>query len=157
MNQKQARKAKGITPPILDSLAAAITEISSTAIENSIALDDVIAHAMPAHVIIRRSEYDDMKAALISAQDEEDRRDAADAIAGRGEYLPAAMVRRLVEGKNPIREWRWHRNMTVQALAGAAGIGKSFLSQIENAKKSPGVGTLTALARALECDLDDLV
>ena len=157
MSQKKPPRAKGIISPILDTLATTITEVSSTATENGIALDDVIERAMPAHVIILRSEYDEMKAAMISALNEEDRRDLEDAIAGRGDYLPAAMVNRLVAGKNPIREWRRHRNMTALALAEAVGIGKSFLSQIENGKKSPGVGTLKALAHALDCTMDDLV
>ena len=55
---------------------------------------------------------------------------------------------RKVVGAN-IRKVRTARAISQEALAHDAGIAPSFLSQIENGKRSPTVTTLAALAQAL--------
>ena len=47
--------------------------------------------------------------------------DAARQARDAGDYVPAAVVNRLVGGENPLRVWREHRGMTAKALAEALG------------------------------------
>jgi DNA-binding XRE family transcriptional regulator len=73
------------------------------------------------------------------------------------EFVPAAIVDRLIAGENPLRVWREHRGFTQQVLADATGISKPFLSQLEHREREASVATLRKLAAALGVDLDDLV
>ncbi len=91
------------------------------------------------------------------AEDAEDRRAAEAARKRDGEYFPSEMVDRLLDGDNPNKVWREHRGMTQEALATAGGVTKGFISHLESGKKEASVKTLKAIARALDCDLDDLV
>ena len=72
------------------------------------------------------------------------------------ETVPDAMVRRLLDGENPITVWREHRSLTLRALADAAGLDPGYLSQLENRKRAGPVATRKKLAAALRVDLDDL-
>jgi len=72
------------------------------------------------------------------------------------ESLPSEIVNALLDGENALKVWRKHRGVTQQALAKAAGKSKSYICEIEAGKKSPSVKTLKALAKALDCGLDDL-
>ncbi len=76
--------------------------------------------------------------------------------AAEDELVPAALVERLANGESPLRVWREHRGLTQQALADAAGVGKSYISQLEAGIKTGALGTLRSLAAALKIDLDDL-
>ena len=53
---------------------------------------------------------------------------------------------------NRIKRFRKSSGLTLQNLADLTGFTKSYLSQIENSKKSPPVGTLTKIATALGVD-----
>jgi transcriptional regulator with XRE-family HTH domain len=48
-----------------------------------------------------------------------------------------------------IKHLRRQRGFSVNALAGKTGFAKSYLSQIENCKREPAIGTLVTIARAL--------
>lgn len=48
-----------------------------------------------------------------------------------------------------IRELRIRRHLTVQQLADASGLSKGFISQVENGRTLPSLGTLHDLSRAL--------
>ncbi|ANB02141.1 helix-turn-helix domain-containing protein [Ectothiorhodospira sp. BSL-9] len=77
---------------------------------------------------------------------------------GRDELVPAEIVSRLVNGDvHPLRVWREHRGLSQAALAEQAGIGKSYLSQIEAGKRIGSAKVLRALARALVVDVEDLL
>ena len=56
-----------------------------------------------------------------------------------------------------MRIWREKRGLTQQALAGLAGISKSFLCEIETGIGTPSLETLRKLALGLKVDLDTLV
>jgi transcriptional regulator with XRE-family HTH domain len=56
-----------------------------------------------------------------------------------------------------IRDLRLRRGLTVQQLAGATGLSKGFISQVENHRTSPSLATLHDLARALETSAAYLV
>ncbi len=60
-----------------------------------------------------RDELDDM----------DDRRAVDAAAAGRGTFLPADQVRRIFDGASPLRVYREHRGLTLQALADWIGVG----------------------------------
>lgn len=48
-----------------------------------------------------------------------------------------------------IRSLRRRRGLTVQGLASACSLSKGFISQVENGRTSPSLGTLVELARVL--------
>lgn len=49
-----------------------------------------------------------------------------------------------------IKKMRLERNMTQKELADSVGVSKSYISRIENADTAPPVGTMIALAQALD-------
>lgn len=71
--------------------------------------------------------------------------------------LPPAVVRGLLGGAHPLRAWRRHRGLTLQALADAAGVSKPYVSQIEGGKRTGTAATLQKLAAALGVPVDALV
>lgn len=99
---------------------------------------------------------------LALTEDLEDIRDFDEALReleeGKDELIPAEVVQRLLSGEeHPLRIWREYRGMTQEALAELAGVGKSYLSQIESGKKMGSARVLSALAAALRVDVDDLI
>lgn len=62
-------------------------------------------------------------------------------------------VRRLV-GRN-LRRLRLERQLSQEALAHDAGVASSFVSQIENGKRSPTVTLLQTLATTLRVPIVD--
>lgn len=75
--------------------------------------------------------------------------------AGEEELLPAEMVRRLVEGENPILVWCEYRGLTQAQLAAATGVGQGYISMLEHGERQ---GTkLRAIAKALKVQVDDLL
>lgn len=99
---------------------------------------------------------------LTLVEDAEDIRAANIALqelnAGEDEAIPAAVARRLLSGtEHPLRIWREHRGLTQEALAAQAGVGKSYLSQIEAGKKTGSARILRTLAQILRVDMDDLL
>src|SRR5204862_7943421 len=81
---------------------------------------------------------------------------AADPKGALDDYLPIDLVKRLSAGEHPIRVWRAHRGMTREALASAAGVAPSYLSEIETRRKPGSFAALAKLASALRISLDDL-
>ena len=45
--------------------------------------------------------------------------------AGEEELVPAAVVKRIIDGENKVRVWREHRGMSVTALAKASGLSQA--------------------------------
>jgi mRNA interferase RelE/StbE len=71
--------------------------------------------------------------------------------------LPVELVKRMLAGESLVRLWREHRGLGLNELAKAAGIPRSYLSEIENKKKPGSVAALSALAKTLRVAVDDLV
>ncbi len=65
--------------------------------------------------------------------------------------------RRILDGASPLRVYREHRGLTLQALADRIGVVKSYLSQIETGRKNGSLKVMRDCAAALDVDLDDLV
>jgi len=98
---------------------------------------------------------------VLTAEDLEDMIDNALAVAAydstrNQESVPATVVDRLLADESPVKVWREYRGLTLAALAEKAGLGKSYLSQIENRRRSGTVATMKKLATVLQVDLDDL-
>jgi transcriptional regulator with XRE-family HTH domain len=70
--------------------------------------------------------------------------------------MPAEFVRRLIDGGHPVRVWRLYGGLGRDALAAAAGMAPSYLSEIETRRKTGSFGALAKLAAALHLSLDDL-
>ena len=77
--------------------------------------------------------------------------------AGDEELVPALVANAILDGENPVRVWRQHRDMSQVQLAEAAGISQAYLAQIETGKREGTLSLYRSLADALELDLDDLV
>lgn len=73
-----------------------------------------------------------------------------------GFTIPAAVMRAELDGSHPVRAWREHRGLTLQALADAAGISNAYVSQIEGGKRAGTAATLKKLAKVLRVPLDAL-
>jgi DNA-binding XRE family transcriptional regulator len=101
----------------------------------------------------------DYEALLRSAENAEDERLAAEALAhfNPKNSLPADQVKRMLKGESPVRVWREARGLSLHALAGKAGISAAYLSEIENGKKEPSLQVLRSIAAALALDAGDLV
>jgi DNA-binding Xre family transcriptional regulator len=74
----------------------------------------------------------------------------------RADYLSGEIVHRLIDGEHPVRVWRAHRGLGRDALATAAGIAPSYLTEIETRRKPGSFAALAKLATALHVSLDDL-
>ncbi len=113
-------------------------------------------------VTLSRAEYEALIERLEDAEDlatlaaAEAREAALGKEKARADHLPIELVRRLSAGEHPIRVWRAHRGLTREALAAAAGIAPSYLSEIETRRKPGSFGALAKLAAALHISLDDL-
>ena len=79
------------------------------------------------------------------------------ALAAAEEEVPHAVVKRLIEGENPIRVWREHRGLTQEDVAARAGIAKAYLSQIEGGRRTGSTKVHAALAEALDVAIEDLL
>lgn len=113
-------------------------------------------------VTLTRAEYE---ALIAAAEDAEDRaiiaaararEEALGFEAAHADSLPLARVKQLSSGIHPVRVWRQHRGLTLEALADAAGISRSYLNEVETAKKPGSLDAMTKIARALGIKLDDL-
>jgi DNA-binding XRE family transcriptional regulator len=76
---------------------------------------------------------------------------------GDEELIPGEVTYALLDGDNPIRVWREFRGLTQQQVAAQAGISKPYLSQLESGQRKGTIEVLSAIAKALNISLDDLV
>jgi DNA-binding XRE family transcriptional regulator len=73
------------------------------------------------------------------------------------EYVPAAVVERLVEGEAPLKVWREYRRLTQQELGSRLGVSKMTISALETGKRDTSSRNWRRLAEILSVDLDDLI
>ena len=59
--------------------------------------------------------------------------------------------------EHPLKIWREYRGYTQESLGTEAGIGKSYVSQIEAGTKTGSTKVLRAIAKALQVEIDDLL
>jgi len=113
----------------------------------------------PEYAVIPYAEYQEL---LEMAQEARDIQDADSAMAelsaGEDESIPAAIAERLIMGnEHPLKVWREYRGYTQESLGTEAGIGKSYVSQIEAGTKTGSTKVLSALAKTLQVEIDDLL
>lgn len=105
--------------------------------------------------------YDEYLKLLEQAEMLEDIRDydmaKAEIERGEDELIPAEVVYAILDRENPIKVWREYRGLTQQQLADTAGISKPYLSQIETGKRTGTTEILSAIAKALNVSLDEVV
>lgn len=111
---------------------------------------ELVREVLPDHALITRRRLEQI-------EDIEDDADLAALDARGGVYLSQELVDRMIAGESPLRIFRKHRGLTLEALADKVGVTKSFLSLVENGKKGFSVDVLKKAAAALDVDLDDLV
>ena len=117
--------------------------------------------AMNDTVTLSRADYEALLDRLedledMATLDRLEARLAADPEGALADYLPIELVKRLSAGEHPIRVWRAHRGMTREALAAAAGVAPSYLSEIETRRKPGSFNAIVKLAAALRVPLDDI-
>tara|TARA_Y100001001_G_scaffold15229_1_gene13436 strand:- start:979 stop:1353 length:375 start_codon:yes stop_codon:yes gene_type:complete len=112
----------------------------------------------PEYAVVPYNEYLELLALAEDAQDAADASAAMKELAiGADETVPGDIAERLITGKeHPVKIWREYRGLTQEALGKAAGVGKSYISQIENTGKTASTKVLKALAEALGVGMDDL-
>jgi len=76
---------------------------------------------------------------------------------GHDEFIPSAMVDRLLSGESLIRVWREHRGLDVPALAEKSDVSPEFLTDIEAGVRAPSDAQLSSIAAALSLTVDDLI
>jgi len=76
---------------------------------------------------------------------------------GDDELIPSEVVYAILDGDNPIKVWREYRGLTQQSLADNAGISVPYLSQLETSKRKGSLEVLSAIAKALDVALDNIV
>ena len=105
-------------------------------------------------VTLRRTDFEMM---IEAVGDAEDREKEMGSQAARADHLPVELVMRLMVGEHPVRIWREQRGLSIQALADTAGVGRSYLVEIERHKKPGSVAAYRRLAAALGVPVDDLL
>lgn len=73
------------------------------------------------------------------------------------EYVPAAIVARLVNGEPPLKVWREYRGLTQQELGERLGLSKMMISGLETGKRDTSSRNWRRLADTLSVDIDDLI
>lgn len=113
-------------------------------------------------VTLTRAEYEALMRRLEDAEDNtaidrlEQRIETQGFATATADYLSGELVARLVAGEHPVRVWRAHRGLTREALATAAGISPSYLTEIERRRKPGSFDAMIKLAAALRISLDDI-
>jgi len=77
--------------------------------------------------------------------------------AGKEKTIPGDVVHAEIDGDHPVRAWRKYRKLTAEKLAKKARMNRVYLTQIENGKRKGTAAIYKALAKALDCRMDDLV
>lgn len=77
--------------------------------------------------------------------------------AARRDYLTGDEMRRILEGASPVKVWREKRGLSQRDLAEQAGIGPSYLAEIETGRKPGSADALRKLARVLAIPMENLV
>ena len=106
-------------------------------------------------VLDQLEELSDAAAVADAAREHE--REASGEIVPERDYLTGWEMRRLLEGIHPSSVWREKRGLTQAALAQAATISPSHLSELERRQKGPSVDVLQRLAAVLGVTVDDLL
>jgi len=70
--------------------------------------------------------------------------------------IPFAVTSAILDGGSPIRAWREHRSLSLEALADAVAVDPSRLMELEGGTCKVTPAELRRFARALDVHADDL-
>ncbi|TCS59950.1 helix-turn-helix transcriptional regulator [Varunaivibrio sulfuroxidans] len=73
-----------------------------------------------------------------------------------GAHVPHNVVKRLIDGENPVKVYREWRDLTQEALAEKAGVSAGYVSQIERGTRRASRKKLLVIAEILGVAFDDL-
>ena len=93
---------------------------------------------------------------LAHLDDTEDRAAVERSRAERPIAYTAAEMDRLLDGISSLTIWRERAGLSQRALAAKAGVGASYLAEIEGGKKPGSVAALGKLAKALGVPIERL-
>jgi DNA-binding XRE family transcriptional regulator len=119
-------------------------------------IQTIAQNGQAAFVVVPVAEWDALMARLEERDDIVEANRLLAALRAGEETLPAEMVARLISGESSLKVWREYRGLTLRALAAEIGISSAAVSKIETGKSHPTVATLSRLAVALGCDMEDL-
>jgi DNA-binding XRE family transcriptional regulator len=74
-----------------------------------------------------------------------------------GAHVPHDVVKRLIEGENPLKVYREWRNMTQTDLAQKTNVSSGYISQVERGTRQLSRRKLATFAEALDINADDLI
>jgi len=77
--------------------------------------------------------------------------------AARADYLPGALVDRLLDGESPVRIWREHRGLSARRLAEMSSVSAGYLCEIEAGRKPGSSTALHGIAQALRVPMETLI
>jgi DNA-binding XRE family transcriptional regulator len=103
-------------------------------------------------VTLEKADYD----ALLDALEDAEARAALRQSEGQ-ESFPKEIADALINGGHPVRVFRQYRKLTLTALAKAAGVSISYLSEIEKGHKPGSAAALSAVAKILKVEVEDLI
>lgn len=108
-------------------------------------------------ITVSRADWDTLQELLEDLEDVQDLKEIDRRVAaGETEEIPWEVAKVLLDGENPVRVWRRHRQMSLRGLAQAAGVQPGYLSEIETGKKPGSFNAMAKIAEALGISLDDL-
>ncbi|MFY8095451.1 MAG: helix-turn-helix domain-containing protein [Niveispirillum sp.] len=109
-------------------------------------------------VTLNRADFEMLLEALEDAQDLAESREAVARLQrGEEEAFPIELVEQILDGMPPVRAYRQYRGLTQQALARAANLSPSYLSEIEARRKPGSLEVMARIAIALRVSVDDLL
>jgi DNA-binding XRE family transcriptional regulator len=112
----------------------------------------------PEWAVIPFSEYQKLQEALEDVEDIKDIEENLKATQeGREITVPGEVTFAVLDGISPIRAWREYKQIKMNELAKKANISSAYLSQIENGKRNPTIGTMKTLANVLGIDIELLI
>jgi DNA-binding XRE family transcriptional regulator len=107
----------------------------------------------PAFVVLPVSEY--LARFPDASLSDEELFDLAKGKSGE-ERTPHEIVKRLVEGENPVKVFREWRGLTQEELASGVGVSTGYVSQVERGARRLSRKTQTIIAEALGVEAEEL-
>ena len=101
--------------------------------------------------------YDEYEALLSLAEDKSDITDVIAFHESQEETFPEEVLDALLNGQNPIKVYRSYRKMTQSDLAQAIDKSLPYIAKLESGERKGSVDVLSAIADALNIDLEQLV
>ncbi len=90
-------------------------------------------------------------------QDVQDYDEAKQALANGEGVVPAEVTFQIIDGDPPLKVWRQYLQWNPAQLAAAVGLSEEELIQLESGRRPASREVLTAVAKALNLTVEDLI